>query len=239
MPIKPPVRAQAPLATPAPPMPTGAPPTPPAAASALAEMALRLPVPDRALHDRLIVIGASTGGTEALRAVLASLPAQMPPILVVQHMPEMFTASFAKRLDGLCALTVKEAAHAERARPGTVYIAPGHSHLLVRRVPGGFQCELSAADPVNRHRPSVDVLFHAAAREVGRQCLGVMLTGMGKDGALGMLAMREAGAYNICQDQQSCVVWGMPREATLNGAANEVASLGEIAGRLIATLRGS
>lgn len=200
---------------------------------------IRIPLPAKILQERIVLIGASTGGTEAIRAVLTALPGQMPAILIVQHMPEMFTGSFAKRLDGLCELSVKEAEDGERTRPGCVYIAPGHSHLLVKRVPGGFQCELSRAAAVNRHRPSVDVLFHSAAKDVGRAGVGVMLTGMGKDGALGMLAMRQAGCHNICQDQGSCVVWGMPREATVNGAAHEVAPLLEIPARVVNALRGS
>lgn len=195
-------------------------------------------LPARVLQERLVLIGASTGGTEAIRAVLTALPEKMPGILIVQHMPEMFTGSFARRLDSLCALTVKEAQDGDVVKSGTVYIAPGHSHLLVRRAAGGFRCELSQAEPVNRHRPSVDVLFNAAAKEVGRNAVGVMLTGMGKDGAQGMLAMRQAGAWNICQDQESCVVWGMPREASINGAANEIASLCEIPARVIDSLRG-
>lgn len=208
-------------------------------ASATGSTGTRVPLPAKVLQERIVLIGASTGGTEAIRSVLTALPGQMPAILIVQHMPEMFTGSFAKRLDGLCELSVKEAEDGERARPGCVYIAPGHSHLLVKRVSGGFQCELSRAEAVNRHRPSVDVLFHSAAKEVGRAGVGVMLTGMGKDGALGMLAMRQAGCHNICQDQESSVVWGMPREATVNGAAHEVAPLFEIPARVVSALRGS
>lgn len=196
-----------------------------------------LTLPERVLQEKLVLIGASTGGTEAIREVLCRLPARMPGVLIVQHMPEMFTASFARRLDGLCSLHVKEAERGERVKPGTVYLAPGHSHLSVRRVPGGYQCELSQDSPVNRHRPSVEVLFNSGAAQVGRNGVGVMLTGMGKDGAQAMLSMRQAGCYNICQDQGSSVVWGMPREATINGAAHEVAPLTEIAGRIVQRLR--
>lgn len=196
-----------------------------------------VPLGGRIVQEKLVFIGASTGGTEAIKEVLTRFPEKMPGILIVQHMPEMFTGSFAKRLDGLCKITVKEAEDGERVKSGFAYIAPGHSHLSIKRVVGGFQCELSRAEPVNRHRPSVDVLFHSAAKQVGVQALGVMLTGMGKDGAQGMLAMRKAGAYNICQDQESSVVWGMPREATINGAANEVASLADVAARVLARLR--
>jgi len=195
------------------------------------------PLSAKILQDRLVLIGASTGGTEAIKEVLMRFPEKMPGVLIVQHMPEMFTGSFAKRLDGLCKIHVKEAEDGERVKAGVAYIAPGHSHLSVKRVAGGFQCELSRSEPVNRHRPSVDVLFHSAAKHVAAQGVGVMLTGMGKDGALGMLAMRQAGCYNICQDQDSCVVWGMPREATINGAAHEVASLGDVAGRVLTRLR--
>lgn len=179
---------------------------------------------------RIIFIGASTGGTEAIKQVLLGMPQNSPPILIVQHMPEMFTGAFARRLDGLCALRVKEAENGEAVLPGTAYIAPGHSHLLIRRAPGGgFQCELSRADPVNRHRPSVDVLFSSAAEFAGAAAVGVLLTGMGKDGARGLLEMRRAGALTIAQDAGSCVVYGMPREAAVIGAACEIVPLNDIA----------
>lgn len=194
-------------------------------------------VPERLLGERLVLIGASTGGTEAIKEVLCSMPEHMPAILMVQHMPEMFTASFAKRLDGLCRLHVKEAEHGERVVPGTAYLAPGHSHLSVRRVAGGYQCELAQSEPVNRHRPAVDVLFHSAATQVGANGVGVILTGMGKDGAQGLLAMRQAGAWTIGQDQESCVVYGMPREAAVIGALDEVASLREVGARVLNRLR--
>jgi two-component system chemotaxis response regulator CheB len=180
----------------------------------------------------IVFIGASTGGTEAIREVLTGLPASMPAVLIVQHMPAMFTGSFARRLDGLCALRVKEAEHGERVEPGTVYIAPGHSHLSIRRGGTGFQCELAQSDPVNRHRPSVDVLFDSAATLMGRAAVGVLLTGMGRDGAAGLLRMAQAGAWTIAQDEASCVVYGMPREAALLGAAREVVALSDIAGRI-------
>lgn len=194
-------------------------------------------LPERVLHDRLVAIGASTGGTEAIKEVLCSLPGQMPPILIVQHMPEMFTASFAKRLDGLCALRVKEAEQGEKVVPGTVYLAPGHSHLSVRRAAGGYVCELAQSEPVNRHRPAVDVLFNSVARQAGAHALGVLLTGMGKDGAQGLLAMRQAGAWTIGQDQESCVVYGMPREAAMIGALDEVAPLKDVGRRVLSRLR--
>lgn len=191
----------------------------------------------RLLNSHVIAIGASTGGTEAIKEVLSGLPAEMPPILMVQHMPETFTGSFAKRLDSLSALNVVESQGGERLRPGVAYLAPGHSHLLIKKVAGGYVTELSAAEPVNRHRPAVDVLFDSVASEVGAAATGIILTGMGKDGARGMLAMREAGAWTIGQDQASCVVYGMPREAAAIGAVVEVAPLGTVAARLLARLR--
>lgn len=186
--------------------------------------------------DDLILIGASTGGTEALKEVLIALPENTPGILIVQHMPQSFTGSFARRLDSLCRIHVKEAGHGERVRPGTAYVAPGHSHLLVKKNGIGYTVELSQADPVNRHRPSVDVLFHSAAACAGRHAIGVILTGMGKDGAAGMLAMKRADAWNIAQDQASCVVYGMPREAVALRAVDEVAPLSEIGARVMSRL---
>lgn len=194
-------------------------------------------VPGRVLAERLIAIGASTGGTEAIKEVIARLPAEVPGIVIVQHMPEAFTPSFAKRLDSLGPIRVVESKGGERIQPGHAYLAPGHSHLLVRKSGAGWLTELAQSAPVNRHRPSVDVLFHAVAREAGRHAIGVILTGMGKDGAQGMLAMRQAGAWNIGQDQESCVVYGMPREAAQVGAVAEVASLNGVAARILARLR--
>ena len=188
-------------------------------------------------NGRIIFLGASTGGTEAIKEFLLGIPENCPPILIVQHMPETFTASFAKRLDGLCAPKVVEARGGERVESGTVYIAPGHSHLLIRRGTSGLQTELSSADPVNRHRPSVDVLFDAAAQLVGRQAVGVILTGMGKDGAQGLLRMRQAGARTFGQDEASCVVYGMPREAFMIGAVEEQCALDEMARKVMAAVR--
>jgi len=197
----------------------------------------------RLLNEMVIGIGASTGGTEAIKDVLAALPAQMPPIVMVQHMPETFTPSFAKRLDSLSRLNVIEAQGGERLKPGMAYLAPGHSHMRVRKSAGGCVLELSQDEPVNRHRPAADVLFHSLAEHVGRRAIGMILTGMGKDGAQGLLAMRQAGAWNIGQDQASCVVYGMPREAAAIGALDTVARLGDIPdallGRLLACDRGS
>jgi two-component system chemotaxis response regulator CheB len=191
----------------------------------------------RLLSEKLIAIGASTGGTEAIKDVLVGLPAGVPGIVMTQHMPESFTGSFARRLDSLCQVTVIEAQGGERIEPGHAYLAPGHSHLLVKRVGGHYVTELSKADPVNRHRPSVDVLFRSVAEQVGSNAIGIILTGMGKDGALGMLEMRKAGAWNIGQDEASCVVYGMPREAANNGAVEEVAALPDISSRVMAKLR--
>lgn len=183
--------------------------------------------------ERLIVIGASTGGTEAIREVLERMPVDAPPILVAQHMPEGFTRSFAARLDSLCRITVKEAEHGERVVAGRAYIAPGHSHLRVRRRGPEYVAELCRSAPVNRHRPSVDVLFQSAAR-MGENALGVILTGMGKDGAAGMLELRRAGAHTYAQDESSCVVYGMPKEAVALGGVDEVLPLAAIAGALLA-----
>jgi len=194
-------------------------------------------VSSRILNERIIAIGASTGGTEAIKEVIIRLPAAMPGIVMVQHMPETFTPSFAKRLDTLGAIRVIEAKGGERIQPGYAYLAPGHSHLTVKKSGSGWVTELAQSDPVNRHRPSVDVLFNSVAKEVGKHALGVILTGMGKDGAQGMLAMRQAGAWNIGQDQESCVVYGMPREAALVGAVDEVVALNNVAARLLAQLR--
>lgn len=192
---------------------------------------------NRTLAEKLIAIGASTGGTEAIKEVIKRLPAEVPGIVIVQHMPETFTPSFARRLDSLGAIRVVEARGGERIQPGHAFLAPGHSHLLVRRSGAGWVTELSQGEPVNRHRPSVDVLFHSVAKEVGRNAIGAILTGMGKDGAQGMLAMHQAGAWNIGQDQESCVVYGMPREAAQAGAVDEVANLSGVAARILARLR--
>lgn len=178
--------------------------------------------------EKLIIIGASTGGTEAIKNFLVQMPSDCPGILITQHMPEGFTRSFAKRLDGLCKIAVSEASGGERVLPGHAYIAPGHSHLLLARSGANYVTQLSDSEPVNRHRPSVDVLFRSAAVAAGKNAVGVILTGMGKDGALGMLEMRNAGAHNFAQDEASCVVFGMPREAIAIGATHEVASINEL-----------
>ncbi|MBK9446466.1 MAG: chemotaxis response regulator protein-glutamate methylesterase [Betaproteobacteria bacterium] len=198
----------------------------------------RIPAPPLAIRSngdgKIILIGASTGGTEAIKDVLLGFPADCPPTLIVQHMPESFTASFAKRLDALCAPRVIEAQGGEPLERGVVYIAPGHSHLQIRRQGVGYFTELLSTAPVNRHRPSVDVLFDSAAQLLGHKAFGVILTGMGKDGAHGLLRMRQAGAHTFGQDEASCVVYGMPREAALVGAVEEVVSLENMSGRVLA-----
>lgn len=179
--------------------------------------------------DKVVVVGASTGGTEAIKQFLVGMPTDCPPILIVQHMPEAFTGSFSRRLNNYCSPKVIEAANNMPLERGTVYIAPGHSHLLLRPSGSGYVTVLQQSPPVNRHRPSVDVLFNSAAEVLGRNAVGVILTGMGKDGAQGLLRLRQAGAHTIGQDEASCVVYGMPREAFLVGAIAEVASLEHIA----------
>ncbi|BCF98791.1 MULTISPECIES: protein-glutamate methylesterase/protein-glutamine glutaminase [Paraburkholderia] len=186
--------------------------------------------------EKLIIVGASTGGTEAIREVLVPLPPDAPAVLIAQHMPPGFTKSFAQRLNGLCRITVKEAEHGERVLPGHAYIAPGHAHLLLARSGANYIAHLSDDPPVNRHRPSVDVLFRSAAQHAGKNAVGVILTGMGRDGAAGLLDMRKAGAYTLAQDEASCIVFGMPREAIAMGAADEIASLSEMSRRVMARL---
>jgi two-component system, chemotaxis family, protein-glutamate methylesterase/glutaminase len=190
----------------------------------------------RLLGSHIIAIGASTGGTEAIKEVLCRFPESVPPVVIVQHMPESFTGSFARRLDSLSPLSVIEAKGGERLKSGMAYLAPGHSHMRVKRSGSGYVIELLSTEPVNRHRPAVDVLFNSMATEVGANATGVILTGMGKDGARGMLSMRKAGAWTIGQDEASCVVYGMPREAVALGAIQEVAALPDVAGRVLARL---
>ncbi|CAK0751583.1 protein-glutamate methylesterase/protein glutamine deamidase [Gammaproteobacteria bacterium] len=183
--------------------------------------------------ERVVVIGASTGGTEAIKEVLLGLPPDTPTILITQHMPAGFTKPFADRLDRLCRLRVQEAVHGERAMPGHAYIAPGDSHLFLRRSGADYLLGLNQEAPVNRHRPSVDVLFRSAAQEAGGNAIGVILTGMGKDGAAGMLELKQSGAHTIGQDEATCVVYGMPREAFMLGAVDEQAPLQEISSKLL------
>ena len=186
--------------------------------------------------EKLIIVGASTGGTEAIREVLVPLPPDAPAVMIAQHMPPGFTKSFAQRLNGLCRITVKEAEHGERVLPGHAYIAPGHAHLLLARSGANYIAHLSEDPPVNRHRPSVDVLFRSAAQHAGKNAVGVILTGMGRDGAAGLLDMRNAGAYTLAQDEASCIVFGMPREAIAMGGADEIAPLSEMSRRVMTRL---
>ncbi|HVR87386.1 MAG TPA: chemotaxis response regulator protein-glutamate methylesterase [Planctomycetota bacterium] len=179
--------------------------------------------------QKVVVIGASTGGTQALQQVLMGMPKWAPGIAVVQHMPEGFTRSFAERLDDLCEVDVKEAEDQDVLEPGTVLIAPGDRHLLLRRSGSRYRMEVKGGPLVSGHRPSVDLLFKSAARHAGRNAVGVLLTGMGKDGARGLLEMRSAGAATIAQDESTCVVFGMPREAIALGAVDRIAALPRIA----------
>ncbi|KWR88952.1 protein-glutamate methylesterase/protein-glutamine glutaminase [Cupriavidus sp. IDO] len=186
--------------------------------------------------EKLIILGASTGGTEAIKEFLMPLPPDCPAVMIVQHMPAGFTRSFAQRLDGLCRITVKEAVHGERVLPGYAYIAPGDSHMRLARSGANYVAHLSQEAPVNRHRPAVDVLFDSAAEHGGKNVIGVILTGMGKDGAKGMLRMREAGAYNLAQDESTCIVFGMPKEAIAAGGVHEVVPLQSMSQRVMARL---
>jgi two-component system chemotaxis response regulator CheB len=187
--------------------------------------------------NKPVLLGSSTGGTQAIESVLLALPGDAPGIAIVQHMPEKFTAMYAQRLDGVCAMNVREARDGDRLERGVVLIAPGGRHMQMRKAGGQYFMTIADGPPVNRHKPSVEVLFESAARVVGPNALGVMLTGMGGDGAKAMRLMREAGSWNVAQDEASCVVFGMPREAIAAGAAHEVLPLQAIAGRLIERLR--
>ena len=200
----------------------------------------KAPVPasiGRLSTEKIIFIGASTGGTEATREVLIKLPADSPAVMITQHMPPGFTKSYATRLDTLCRIRVAEASDGERVLPGHAYIAPGGFHLSVERSGANYIARVRDGEAVNRHKPSVEVLFQSAARVVGPNALGVMLTGMGADGARAMKEMRDAGSWNVAQDEASCVVFGMPREAIAHGATHEVLPLAQIAPKLIERLR--
>ncbi len=189
--------------------------------------------------EKLVCIGASTGGTEAIKEILVRMPADSPGIVITQHMPPGFTTSFAARLNGLCQITVQEAVNGARILPGHAYIAPGGRQFRIDRSGANYVCVVEDGEPVNRHKPSVEVLFKSAARVVGRNALGIMLTGMGNDGAKAMREMKDAGSYNYVQDEASCIVFGMPREAILHGAADEVLPLTGIAPALLNKLSGS
>jgi two-component system chemotaxis response regulator CheB len=193
----------------------------------------------RVSTEKLVCIGASTGGTEAIKEVLMRMPADSPGIVITQHMPPGFTTSFAARLNGLCQINVQEAVDGTRVLPGHAYIAPGGKQFRVDRSGANYVCVVEDGELVNRHKPSVEVLFKSAAKVVGRNAFGIMLTGMGADGAKAMKEMKDAGSYNYVQDEASCIVFGMPREAILCGAADEVLPLQEIAPALLNKLSGS
>jgi two-component system chemotaxis response regulator CheB len=178
--------------------------------------------------DRVVAIGTSTGGTQALERVLTALPTDVPGIVIVQHMPEQFTAAFAARLNNLCQITVKEAENNERVMPGLALIANGGKHMLLRRSGAQYRVELKDGPLVSRHRPSVDVLFRSVANAAGRNALGIIMTGMGDDGALGLREMHQAGAYTVAQDEKTCVVYGMPKEAVKLGGVDIQVSLDDI-----------
>ncbi len=189
--------------------------------------------------EKLIMIGASTGGTEAIRQVLEPMPANCPAIMITQHMPAGFTRSFVNRLDGLCAMQVHEAEDGQRVLPGHVYLAPGGvAHMKLARSGANYVVQLVDTEPVNRHKPSVDVLFQSAAEVAGRNAIGLILTGMGKDGAQGLLAMKNAGSLTFAQDEATSVVFGMPREALLIGATDIALPLNQISERLLASAGG-
>ena len=187
-------------------------------------------VPSAATQQReqIVAIGASTGGTEALLHIFEQMPEDCPGIVAVQHMPEGFTAAYAKRLDGICRIEVRETADGDKVVPGRAYIAPGNRHTLVRRIGPSYFLEVRDGPLVSRHRPSVNVLFRSVAQAAGSRAVGILMTGMGDDGADGLLEMKQANAFTIAQDEASCVVFGMPREAILRGAADEILALSKI-----------
>lgn len=187
--------------------------------------------------DKVLAIGASTGGTEAIRAILEVLPATTPGTVIVQHMPEKFTAAFAKRLDGLCAMEVREAVSGDMLRPGLALVAPGNHHMLLVRNGAQYLVQIKDGPPVHHQRPAVDVLFNSVARYAGVNAVGVLLTGMGADGARGLLAIRQSGGYTIAQDEATCVVYGMPKEAVALGAADVVLPLPNIPGGILDAFR--
>ncbi len=187
--------------------------------------------------DRVIAVGASTGGTEAIKEVLLALPADSPGIVITQHIPEAFSGRFAKRMNESSAMTVYEAVDGQQILPGHAYIAPGHRHLIVERDGARYICRLSDGPPVNRHKPAVDVLFRSVAQNAGANAIGIILTGMGNDGAEGMAEMRDAGAYTMAQDEKTSVVWGMPGEAVKKGGVDEVIPLGCIAERIMQLIK--
>ncbi len=183
--------------------------------------------------DKIIAIGASTGGTEAIKQVLTALPADSPGIVISQHIPASFSSSFTERINRMCDIDVVEPGDGEKILPGHAYIAPGDKHLLIERSGVSYICRLNDGPPVNRHKPSVDVMFRSIAQNVGPNAMGIMLTGMGADGAQGMLEMKEQGVYNIVQDEDSSVVWGMPGAAVKLGATDKQLTLSKIASEIL------
>lgn len=183
--------------------------------------------------EMVVAIGTSTGGTQALEAILRALPRLCPGIVVVQHMPEKFTGAFAQRLDSLCEVSVREARHGDRVMPGRVLIAPGGKHMLLKRSGAQYMVDVVDGPPVSRHRPSVDVLFRSAARFAGKNAVGIIMTGMGDDGARGLKEMHDAGAWTLAQDEASCVVYGMPKEAVKLGGVDRVLPLKDIPGAIL------
>jgi two-component system chemotaxis response regulator CheB len=197
-----------------------------------ADAILAGPAPTQAMHettDKVVAVGTSTGGTQALEVMLSALPRTVPGLVIVQHMPEKFTAAFADRLNSICQIEVREAKHGDRVIPGRALIAPGGRHMLLKRSGAQYHVDVVDGPAVNRHRPSVDVLFRSVARCAGGNALGVIMTGMGDDGARGMKEMREAGASTLAQDEASCVVYGMPKEAVKLGGVEKSVPLGAIA----------
>ncbi len=183
--------------------------------------------------DKFIAIGASAGGTQAIESVLETLPASVPGIVIVQHMPEKFTEAFAQRLNNICSINVKEAVNNDKIEPGMALVAPGNKHMLVKRNGSSYSVEIKEGPPVSRHRPAVDVLFRSVAKFAGKNALGIILTGMGDDGAAGMTEMHQAGARTIAQNEDTCIVFGMPKEAIARGAVDVVLPLNKIAGEII------
>ena len=201
-----------------------------------ADVMMPPPAPSRAMArttERIVCIGASTGGTESLREVLTALPVASPGIVIVQHMPELFTAAFARRLDSMSEIEIKEAQDGDAVLPGRALIAPGNRHLLLQRSGARYHVAVKDGPLVSRHRPSVDVLFRSAAQYAASNAVGIIMTGMGDDGAKGLLEMKNAGAHTIAQDEESCVVFGMPKEAIALGAAEKIVPLDRLAAEIL------
>ena len=192
-----------------------------------------LPTNAQFLLNKVIAIGASTGGTEAIKEVLIKMPVNSPPIVITQHIPPVFSTSFAQRMDRTCAINVKEAQHGDKLSAGCAYIAPGGLHLSIKKRGVGLYCELDDSEPVNRHKPAVDVLFNSLLECGAKNIVAALLTGMGSDGAKGLLSIKQAGGYTIAQDEFSSVVWGMPKAAVDLGAANEIVALDKVTQRLL------